>query len=337
MPHTGLEPKPPWSAVPRAVRESVEDALGAQVRRATRVWGGYAPTPTYRLRLKDGRRAFFKGVGPFSSEFSWTANLHEEQAYRELSGVIGHWLPVFHGAFQCDGWHVMLLEDLGPKCVPPWTRSMTRRVTHAYAEFHLTTLGAELPQWLRRPHQQFADQSRQWSWVVDEDVLRPVAALVGDFAGDALKWLRASVPVLTEVSCQLAEAPPPHALLHRDTRSDNLRWVDGRLRLFDWPHLGVGPVEYDAAGFAQSVAVEGGPAPEEVMAWYAERCPVRPDVLDAAVSDLAGYFAGQAWRPEVPELPRLRTFQRRQFSVTITWAARRMGLPEPSWVAGVEA
>lgn len=104
----------------------------------------------------------------------------------------------------------------------------------------------------------------------------------------------------------------------------------------DWPHVGVGPAEYDVAAFAQSVTTEDGPAPEQVMAWYADRAPVRLAVLDAAVAALAGYFADQAWQPDIPGLPRLRAFQRRQLAVTLAWASRRLALPDPTWLRGIQ-
>ncbi len=71
------------------------------------------------------------------------------------------------------------------------------------------------------------------------------------------------------------------------------------------------------------------------MAWYAETWPVDPTALDAAVASLAGYFANHAWAPELPELPRVRTFQRQQLAVTLRWAARRLGLSAPDWVAAI--
>ncbi|MHB0878477.1 MAG: hypothetical protein ACYC5O_20770 [Anaerolineae bacterium] len=195
MPRTGREPKPTWQAVPSAVRHATEDALGAKVRRALRAWGGYGPTPTYRLRLSDGSGAFFKAVFSKSGEFALAA--------------------------------------------------------------------------------------------------------------------------------------------HR--RSDNLRWVGGRLRLFDWPHAGVGPGEADAIEFAQTVTAEGGVEPEQVLAWYGERAPLRAEVVDAHVSAVAAFLACQAWQDDIPSLPRLRSWQRRQLVVSLAWAARRLHLPEPTWLAHLAA
>lgn len=125
----------------------------------------------------------------------------------------------------------------------------------------------------------------------------------------------------------------PHTLVHLDVRSDNLRLVNGRLYLFDLPNVAVGPPEHDLAEFAQSVTVEGGPSPEQVVAWYAERLSPRDRALDAAVASLAGFFAHRFWQSEVPGLPRLRRFQRDQFRVCLAWAARRLRLPEPDWLA----
>ena len=91
MSRTGVEPKPAWRSVPERVPRRAEDTLGARVDRGARVWGGYTPTPTFRLRLGDGRGALFKAVGPTSNAFSRAAHDREERVYRELSDVIAPW------------------------------------------------------------------------------------------------------------------------------------------------------------------------------------------------------------------------------------------------------
>jgi len=335
MSHSGVEAKPPWRTVPRGVRRAAEELLGTEVRRALRVWGGYSPTPTYRLRLADGRGAFFKAVGPVSNDFARGAHAREERTYRELSDLIAPWAPTFRGAFRWDAWHVLLLDDLGPKSVPPWTSALARGVSRALGDFHRSTLGAAFPSWLPPPEQQFLRLAPLWERVSESGGLRVLADRAGDQATDALRWLDLAVPVLSGASRSLADAGPPYAFLHGDVRSDNLRWSKGRLYLFDWPHVRVGPAEYDAAAFGQSVATEGGPGPDQIMAWYSERAPVRPAVLDAAIAAFAGFLADQAWQPDIPGLPRLRPFQRRQLRVTLMWAARRLRLPRPTWLNSV--
>src|SRR5207248_7242963 len=169
----------------------------------------------------------FKAVDPSSNDFARAAHAREERAYRELGDLITPWAPAFYGAFQRDAWHVLLLEDLGPKSAPPWTPTLARRVVRAYGDFHRATLGLPLPAWLPRSEQQTLSGGRLWEWAAEPGGLQPVADLVGSQAEAALHWLDAAVPTLARASRGLIDVGPPHALLHRDTRSDNLRWVQG--------------------------------------------------------------------------------------------------------------
>ena len=334
MARTGVEAKPTWRSVPANVRRSVDDALGARVVRAMRVWGGYSPTPTFRLALDDGDRAFFKAISGTSNEFAARALAREERAYRELGAWIDPWSPRFLGALRCDDWHVLLLEDAGPKSVPPWTPPLARSIVRAFANFHASTLGRDLPAWLARPAQVLPRVS--WSRVAEaSDDLREVAALAGERRAEAEAWLNAVLPTLSRLTEGAAALPGPYALLHGDTRSDNLRFSGHRLVLFDWPFAEVGRHEFDLAALAESITVEGGPSPEQVVAWYAERLPVDADALDSAIAWLGAFFADLAWRDDIPGLPRLRPFQRRQLAVVLAWSARRRALPPPTWVASM--
>jgi hypothetical protein len=334
MARTGAEAKLAWRGVPPAVRQEAGALLGAPVARGMRVWGGYGPAPTFRLRMADGRRAFFKGVYQASSPFARDALAREERVYRELGALIAPWAPRYFGALRVADWHALLLEDLGPKSAPPWTPALARRVAHAYAGFHAATLGLSLPAWLDWPPRLFAESS--WDRLATEtDSFHTLAALAGARSEEARAWLAAARSALARAGDRASALDSPYALLHLDTRSDNMRFHGGRLALFDWPWAGVGRPEFDVVAFAQSVTVEGGAAPERIVTWYAERLPLRAEALDAAVAWLAAFFALRAWQPEVPELPRLRTFQRQQLAVVLPWAARRLDLPEPAWVAAL--
>jgi hypothetical protein len=335
MSRTGIEAKPGWQSVPPAIRHEVGRTLGAEVTRAMRIYGGYSATPTFRLRLSDGRRAFFKAASAESTKFAHEAHIREERVYRELDTFVASWSPAFYGGFEIDGWRVMLLEDLGPKTAPPWKPNILRGVSRAFGDFHRETQGAVFPEWLGRPQSLLMTPDQLWLTVqgFDRDA---VANLAGSAADDARRWLDDALPVLMPVSRTIGEVGQPYSLIHRDVRSDNLRWTSGGLRLLDWPHSGVGPAEYDIVEFAQSVEVEGGAPAEQVLAWHGERFPLSSDAVDASVAALASFFASYAHRPELPGLPRLRTFQRAQLRVTLAWAARRLRLPVPVWLAAVQ-
>jgi hypothetical protein len=333
----GAEPKQPWRAVPPPVRRRVEDLLGQRVTRALRVWGGYAPSPTFRLALSDGRRVFFKGIDPTSNEHMRRALDAEERVYVELEPWLAGCAPALYASFREADWHVLLLEDLGRASIPPWTRRTVEQAMRGYAAFHRRSLELSqvLPDWVPRTrHHAFAST---WRRVATEDSgLDGVAGLAGARSGEALEWLRAWLPRLQETAEALVDVGPPQVLLHLDTRSDNLRLQPGgRLRLFDWPYACLGPPEFDLAAFVQSLAEESGVDPELPVAQYDSRLPVRPSVLDASLAAVAGYFASQAWREPIPGLPRLRGVQRRQLVSSLTWAARRLGLPPPAWLTAV--
>jgi hypothetical protein len=331
------EAKPAWSAVPPEVRRAVEHALGTRVVRAVRAYGGYGPSATYVLTKDDGARCFFKGVYPLpeGSPVRWSLD-REEMVLRRLRPYIDPWAPAYLGSVRADGWHGLLLEFVGGVRVVPWTRGKARRAAHSYASFHAQTLGRELPRWLSRTqHRLF---STYWTALAhDEGALRRLVALARPQADRAQVWLRNALPPLCKAEAILARAGRPNALLHFDTRSDNVRLQGGLLRMFDWPSASVGPAEFDVAAFAQSIESEGGPSVDDVVAWYDAVLPLRADVLLGSVAGLAGYFADRAPRPDVPELPRLRAVQRRQLVASLDWAARLLDLPRPTWVAGIPA
>ncbi len=302
--------------------------------RAERVYGGYAPSATFRMTLANGKRAFFKASYPLpkGSAVIWQMKA-EERTYQQLGPRIAPWAPRFLGSFERDGWLVLLLEDLGPRSVPPWTPTKARIAARSYARFHRRTLGRRLPRWLSRT--QHADFGVYWGRLAERGELGEVAGLAKRRADEALEWLAVTLPLLRDLERGLVDARPPFALLHFDTRSDNIRIAKDRVRIFDWPYPSVGPPEFDVTAFAQSVAVEGGPIPERVLDWYEEVLPLRAGVVDASLAGLAGYFADRARRPPAAGLPRIRSFQRQQLKSCLAWAARRFDLPEPRWLAAV--
>ena len=334
MSRQGAEPKPPWSAVPREIKDEVARVLRSPVSRAERVYGGYAPSATFRLRLANGKRAFFKASypAPKGSGVRWFMD-QEARNYRSLERFIHPWAPTFYGSFERDGWHVLLLEDLGPRSVPPWTGAKARKAAWSYARFHRKTRGKRLPRSL--PRTGYVEQSRFWRTLGKTGEIARTASLAGRRAAEAEEWLAVAFPVLVGHERNLEHAPPPFALLHFDTRSDNVRIHGDRLRIFDWPFASAGPAELDVVAFCQAVAAEGGPSAERVLAWYEEVTRLRPEMIDASLAGIAGYFADRGWRPPISGLPRVRRWQRDQLKECLRWAARRFDLPEPRWLEAV--
>lgn len=323
------EAKPLWSAVPARVRQRTERLLGSPVTGARRSFGGFGPSATFVLRLQDGRGAFFKGVYPLpeDSAVRWMLD-EEERVYERLQDFINPWAPTYYGSLREQGWHVILIEAVGGERALPWTVDKAMRAARSYAEFHGTTAGRALPRWLPRDgHLEFAEFWQ--SIAADADAQARLAVLGG---AQTRRWLDVALPALIEGERRFGALRDPYALLHSDTRSDNVRLNGRLLRIFDWPFAFAGPTEFDLAAFAQSIASEGGPDPEQVVGWYAQVSAPRDDALTHAAVGIAGYFADRAPRPEMPGLPRLRAHQRRQLKASLRWAARRLGLVEPRWL-----
>ena len=308
--------------------------LGAPVARADRVYGGYAPSATFRLKLANGKRAFFKASypAPKGSGVKWVVDV-EDRNYRRLARFIAPWAPRFFGSFTRLGWHVLLLEDLGPRTMPPWTPAKARRAARSYAKFHRRTLGKRLPRWLS--HGPYQEHAQFWRELARSGEIERTASLAKRRTDEAREWLDVALPTFLEAELRLLSAKPPFALLHFDTRSDNCRLQGDLLRMFDWPFASAGPAEFDVVAFVQTVAAERGPAPERVIGWYEEVLPLRAPAVDFSLAGIAGYFADRAWRPPIPGLPRLRPWQRQQLKVCLTWSARRFDLPEPRWLRAV--
>lgn len=326
-----LERKPYWREVPQELKDQIASTLGAPVRRAVRVFGGYGPSATFRLFLADGRTAFAKGAGLRATEHHWAVLPREERAYREVA-AIRRWAPKFYGAVRCEGWHLLLLEDLqGATWVPPWTEALAARAVEEIAALHIAGCSETL-ELHRFPVDDFASV---WASLAPQAPDREgFLQLFGPRREDARRWLDMALPSLAAHAALLARPDQPFGAIHADIRSDNLAFRGKDLVLFDWADLSYGPLAADIAGFLPSLAAEGGPAAADMAQRYCAalaRGGVEMPIwaLHGAVSAIAGYFASRAGRPPAVGLPRLRAVQRQQLSFALPWIAGAAKLPPP--------
>jgi aminoglycoside phosphotransferase (APT) family kinase protein len=133
------------------------------------------------------------------------------------------------------------------------------------------------------------------------------------------EWLGNALPVFLDA----ADRAPlgGEALLHSDVRSDNICFRGGRALLVDWNHSCVGNPAFDVAFWLPSLALEGGPQPDELAETVSG--------VDDFAAYVAGYFASRAGLPPPPGAPRARAIQRAQLEVALPWAARVLGIAPP--------
>lgn len=270
--------------------------------------GGHTPARRWIVTLDDERSVFVK-VATDDLTASWLRDEH--LSYSMLRG--SPFMPGYVG-WHDNGRHpVLALEDLsGAGWPPPWSPERVDAVLACLDLIHAAPVPPDTP----RAAEDRLGLRDGWA-----EVARDRAPLLALGLCSAA-WLEAALPDLVDAA---ARAPlDGDALLHFDVRSDNLCFrADGSAVLVDWNWVSVGDPLVDVAFWLPSLHAEGGPAPEEVLGGAPEGSPE----LAACV---AGFLCAHAARPAIPTAPGVRPTQLRQARVALPWAARALGLQEPS-------
>jgi aminoglycoside phosphotransferase (APT) family kinase protein len=304
-----------WSALPERVRAAVEAWLGGPVVRATSQATGSSPGVAARLRTANGRRAFVKAVAPQPNP---DAPAHHRREAR-IVGALPSSAPVPRLLWTYDegddGWVVLAFEDIeGQPPATPWRPAELDRVLAALATLTTTLTPSPLAA---------AEVGGAGAWYAGR---RPWWRLLRDEPPAGLDaWSRRHAAAFADLEAGAAAAVAGDTLLHLDLRADNMLLTPDRVLVVDWPHARVGAAWIDLVFFAPSVAMQGGPSPEALLARHPATRAAPPDALTAGVAVVAGFFTHQALQPTPPGLPTLRAFQDAQGRVARRWLAERTG------------
>ena len=139
-------------------------------------------------------------------------------------------------------------------------------------------------------------------------------------------WSGRNLGRLAELEAGWPDAVAGPTLVHGDVRSDNLLVTSsGGVVFVDWPHAGVGAPVFDLVAWAPSVVLEGGPAPEELLALPRPCLRGRPRRPGRPARRLQRLLGAHSLRPPPPGLPTLRPFQAAQGAVALAWLRRLTG------------
>ncbi len=138
------------------------------------------------------------------------------------------------------------------------------------------------------------------------------------------RWCLANLGRLAELEAAAPDSVAGETLLHFDTRADNLLIAGERVYVVDWPWARTGAAWFDWLAMAPSVAMQGGPEPEDFISRFDLR-DVPKIAIDAALCSLAGYFVVHALDPPPPGIPTVRAFQAAQGEVAVRWLRARLG------------
>ena len=296
----------PYAELPEAVHRWVDRTLGARVTGAATQHSGFSPGVAARLVCADGRRAFVKAVSAERNALSVT--MHRREA--EIVAALPPGLPVPRLLATYDDGNVvaLLFEDIdGRHPQLPWRTDELAAVLAVLDRLAGALTPSPVPaEPLTVTH---AEDFQGW---------RTLAARAPRGLDD---WSRCHLDRLAALEPAWVQACAGDTLLHVDTRADNLLLdAAGSVWLVDWPWASLGPAWADLALFAPSVAMQGGPDPDELLAGRVDR-----ETLAAFVCAVAGLFTERSLRPPPPGIPTLRAFQAAQGHVARRWLAELTG------------
>jgi aminoglycoside phosphotransferase (APT) family kinase protein len=304
-----------WSELPERIRAAIETRLGSRVVSATSQPGGFSPGAAVRLRTANGRRAFVKAAGPEPNLLAPV--LHRREA--RIAAALPAEAPVprllWSDDESGDGWVVLAFEDVeGRHPATPWREEELSRVLAALADLSAALTPSPLPPGSVASAAAWGVIAGGW-WqrVRDEQPIH------------LDPWSSRHLAALSDLEMAAPAAVAGDTLLHLDLRADNLLLTPDQVLVVDWPHARVGAPWVDVAFFAPSVAMQGGPHPDELLASCAIGRSATADEVTAVVAAIAGFFTREALRPAPPGLPTLRAFQSAQGAVARGWLAGRTG------------
>ena len=145
-------------------------------------------------------------------------------------------------------------------------------------------------------------------------------------------WSLAHLDELAAIEAGWPEHAAGTSLLHVDLRADNLLLTTAGAVVVDWAWACVGSPLLDAVGFAPSVAMQGGPSPQELLAMTAAGRDAAPESVLALACAVAGYFTEVALTPPDAGLRRCGHSRPRRVGSRVAgspscWADRRQLRP----------
>jgi Phosphotransferase enzyme family len=297
----------PWSAIPAGLRAEIERQLGGRVTDAVTQPGRFSPGVAARLTLGNGERAFVKAVGDLNPD---SPDIHRAEARVTAMLPAGTPAPRLLGFIDADGWVILLLEDIAGRLpATPWRPAELDRVLAAMTDLaeSLTPAPISAPPAATR----YEDLGHGWRALASGQPADP--------------WAARNLDRCIAVETGWDEAVSGGCLAHGDVRADNVLLTADRVIFVDWPWACLAPPWFDLVTMLPSLALQGGPEPEQVLARHPLARSADPDAVTVVAAALAGFFLWKGSQPDPPGLPTLRAFQRAHAEVALRWLQVRTG------------
>jgi hypothetical protein len=271
--------------------------------------GGFSPGATTVLDFPRGAifvKAVGAGLNPESPEF------HRREAVVSASLPPAPEFPRLLAVYDDGDWVALAFEAIdGRPPAYPWDEAELREAVRALDALH-ERLTPNPVQGAPSAGDRLAHMFGGWAELAALSRVPP--GLDG--------WNARHLDQLAELATGWSDAVAGSTLLHCDVRSDNLLITSSAVVFVDWPHACVGAPAFDLVAWAPSVTLEGGPAPEQLLALSAAGSVVDRDLLAVLVAAFSGFLVRHSLRPPPPGLPTLRPFQAAQGQVALAWLRR---------------
>jgi hypothetical protein len=293
---------------------ALQDHFGGAVVQAETCPEGFSPAVAAVVRFANGTSAFVKAVNK-------NANPDSPQAYRNEADLTprlppGACAPALLWSYEDADWVALAFEKIvGHPPELPWRQADLDRVLlalHALATA-LTPSPVDAP---------------AVATVYGFDGWREVATL-GDEAvrlvASVEPWAARNIERLAALEPSWEKAAQGSTLVHGDIRADNVLLAPDRVVFVDWAGGGLGAPWLDLMFFLPSVAMQGGPPPEEVFTTHPLGALAPADAATAVLCAIAGFFLWRSRQIPPPGLPTLRQFQLGQGRAAAAWLRERTG------------
>jgi hypothetical protein len=299
----------PWAEVPDVVQTWAAGVGGGAPRAVVDKVGGFSPGATAVLDCPE-RSIFVKAVGAALNAES--PEFHRREAVVSAALPPAPQLPELISVYDDGDWVALAFAAVdGRPPAHPWDPSQLQTAVAALEALH-EMLTPNPVAGMHSAADRLAALFGGWADLASLD--RPPTGLDD--------WAARNLDRLAELESGWREAVAGSTLLHCDVRSDNFLITTTGIVLVDWPHACVGSPVLDLVAWAPSVELEGGPAPEELLALHGPAFSVDRDVLAVLVAAFSGFLVRHSLRPSPPGLPTLRPFQAAQGAVALAWLHR---------------
>lgn len=303
--------RPEWVSLPGVIRSAVVGAIGGRFVSESPAHGGFSASYAGVVVTTVGR-AFVKACAA-----DWHADslrfIREE--IRTVAMLPPHLGPSVRTTIDTDAGAALVLEAIdGRHPGVPWTTTDLDAIAASMARLSATAA----PVNMERAEERMIPGFTRWVEIAQDPLL--LAGLPTP--------LRARMPELRELEERFRDALRGDAIVHEDLRADNILISDGEARLLDWPHARRGAAWIDLPCFLPSIEASGGPRCEDAWPIFeAHGAPTQQSLL-VVISGFASFLWFNQAQPEIPQLPGLRAFQRRQAVPALRWLTRLLAAPE---------